>query len=396
MPISSSIGIRASVGRGGRNDTTDVTAVQKRLNELMHPPRVKLVVDGRCGPKTEAMIADFQKGVMGTTQPDAKVDPNGATIRALNDATSEGKWARMSMAPGPGGPGPLPGMPFKPPASGGPRGQQLLQEAAAAQNAGVSYDEIRRGLIDTGFPPFKSFIGTITKADEARAVISVWKHIRTFGFSQAEAARIYTELAKLDPKITKDFFEAAAKPGSKLAANLGKLAKTADKVAVVVVLIEVTDKMAQGDYLYGTAEMYKQFMGKAIPWAGAVEALQSIVEGVLPASAKNSDVFKVMRACDPIGLGAVGVDTVGTLAIGLVEMVTTGQMDSQRLNRLVDRMKSGPTAFFADLGDNLGASLYEMSLWKRDDWSFAVKSIPGFVEETVFGAIKLPRPGQTR
>jgi hypothetical protein len=84
------------------------------------------------------------------------------------------------------------------------------------------------------------------------------------------------------------------------------------------------------------------------------------------------------------------------LAIGLVEMVTTGQMDSQRLNRLVDRMKSGPTAFFADLGDNLGASLYEMSLWKRDDWSFAVKSIPGFVEETVFGAIKFPRPGQTR
>jgi hypothetical protein len=154
--------------------------------------------------------------------------------------------------------------------------------------------------------------------------------------------------------------------------------------------------MAQGDYLYGTAEMYKQFMGKAIPWAGAVEALQSIVEGVLPASAKNSEVFKVMRACDPVGLGAVGVDAVGTLAIGLVEMVVSGQMDPMRLNRLVDRMKSGPTAFFAQLGENLGDSVYEMSLWKSDDWSFAVKSIPGFVEETLFGAIKFPGQGQRR
>jgi hypothetical protein len=141
--------------------------------------------------------------------------------------------------------------------------------------------------------------------------------------------------------------------------------------------------------------MYKQFMGKAIPWAGAIEGLQSIVEGFMPASAKNSDVFKVMRACDPVGLGAVGVDAVGTLAIGLVEMVTTGQMDSARLSRLVDRMKSGPTKFFAEMGENLGASIYEMSLWKSDDWSYAVRSVPGFVNETVFGAINfknLPRP----
>ncbi len=396
MPIYSSIGLRASVGRGGRNESTDVSAVQKRLNELMHAPRVKLVVDGRSGPKTEAMIADFQKVVLGNQYPDAKVDPGGATIRALNDGASEGKWARMSMAPGAGGPGPFPGLAPNNSSLGVPRGQQLLQEAAAAQNSSVSFDEIRRALIDTGFPPFKSFLGTIGKAEEARAIVGAWKQIRSFGFSATEAAKIYNELAKLDPAKTKAFFEAAAKPGSKLAGTLGKLAKLGDKVNLVIVLIEVTDKMAQGDYLYGTAEMYKQFMGKAIPWAGAVEALQSIVEGVLPASAKNSEVFKVMRACDPVGLGAVGVDAVGTLAIGLVEMVVSGQMDPMRLNRLVDRMKSGPTAFFAQLGENLGDSVYEMSLWKSDDWSFAVKSIPGFVEETLFGAIKFPGQGQRR
>ena len=69
-------------------------------------------------------------------------------------------------------------------------------------------------------------------------------------------------------------------------------------------------------------------------------------------------------------------------------------MDSARLDRLVSRMKSGPTAFFADLGENLGASVYEMSLWKSEDWSYAVKSIPGFIQETVFGAIKFPTQGR--
>jgi peptidoglycan hydrolase-like protein with peptidoglycan-binding domain len=396
MPIYSSIGIRASVGRNGRNETNDVSAVQKRLNDLMKAPRVKLMVDGRSGPKTESMIADFQKVVLGTSMPDGRVDPNGTTIRALNDAASEGKWARMSMGPSIGGPGPFPGLSYNTPNSGGSRGQQLLQEAAAAQNTGISFDEIRRNLIDTGFPPFKSFIGSISKAEEARNVIAVWKSIRSFGFSPTEAARVYSELAKWEPSKTKAFFDAAAKPGSKLGATLAKLAKFADKVNLAIVLVEVTDKMAQGDYLYGTAELYKQFMGKAIPWAGLVESLQSIVEGVLPASAKNSDVFKVLRACDPVGIGAVGIDTVGTLAIGLVEMVVSGQMDTMRLDRLVSRMKSGPTAFFAELGENLGASIYEMSLWKSDDWSFAVKCIPGFIEETVFGAIKFPRPGQIR
>jgi peptidoglycan hydrolase-like protein with peptidoglycan-binding domain len=395
MPIYSSIAIRASVGRGGRNESADVMAIQKRLNDLMNAPRVKLAVDGRCGPKTESMIADFQKGVLGTPHPDGKVDPNGGTIRALNDGASEGKWARMSMAPVTGGPGPFPGSSHNNSSSGGSRGQQLLQEAAMAQNSGVSFDEIRRSLIDSGFPPFKSFLGSISKAEEARTIIGVWKQIRSFGFSASEAAQIYNELAKLDPSKTKAFFEAASKPGSKLAGTLGKLAKFGDKVNMAMVLIEVGDKMAQGDYLYGTTEMYKQFMGKAIPWAGAIEGLQSIVEGFMPASAKNSDVFKVMRACDPVGLGAVGVDAVGTLAIGLVEMVTTGQMDSARLSRLVDRMKSGPTKFFAEMGENLGASIYEMSLWKSDDWSYAVRSVPGFVNETVFGAINfknLPRP----
>jgi len=159
----------------------------------------------------------------------------------------------------------------------------------------------------------------------------------------------------------------------------GGLSGQAGAAGHVITMIEVADKFEQGDYLYGATELYKHFMGKAIPWAGMVEGLQSLVEAIAPGSVKNSKIFQVIRACDPIGLGASGVDSMTTLVLGTIHLIQTGEIDTARLNRLVARMKQGPTKIFADMGEELGDSLYEMSRWRRDDWSYAVKSIPGFI-----------------
>ncbi len=97
MPINSSVGIFGSVGANGKNQHNDVVAIQQRLNDLMHPPRVPLVVDGISGRKTRRMIRDFQKCVCHFNRPDGRVDPVGKTILALNDPGSEGKWAQMSI-----------------------------------------------------------------------------------------------------------------------------------------------------------------------------------------------------------------------------------------------------------------------------------------------------------
>lgn len=99
MAINSSIGIVGSVGKNGTNNAPDVRAVQQRFNDLMHPPRVPLVVDGKCGRKTRAMIRDFQRSVLEFRWPDGRVDTNGKTIIAMNDPASEGIWARMSIPP---------------------------------------------------------------------------------------------------------------------------------------------------------------------------------------------------------------------------------------------------------------------------------------------------------
>ena len=66
------------------NRGSDVQAVQDMLNR--HVRRMgltPLVEDGHCGPRTLEAIRRFQVQVMGLRMPDARVDPDGRTLRAL-------------------------------------------------------------------------------------------------------------------------------------------------------------------------------------------------------------------------------------------------------------------------------------------------------------------------
>ena len=77
--------ITGSVGRGGRNfPASDVMTVQYLLNCVpasQGGPIQELAVDGAVGPKTIAAIDRFQRANGGAC--DGRVDPGGATLRAL-------------------------------------------------------------------------------------------------------------------------------------------------------------------------------------------------------------------------------------------------------------------------------------------------------------------------
>lgn len=77
--------IMQSVGKGGRNRSDDVRAVQKLINENIGriTPLALLDEDGDIGPKTIGAIEEFQRRVVRMTKPDGRVDPNGATLLAL-------------------------------------------------------------------------------------------------------------------------------------------------------------------------------------------------------------------------------------------------------------------------------------------------------------------------
>lgn len=80
--------ISASVGINGINHADDVVTVQKLLNnvpEMNGGPKVKLKIDGICGPKTKSAIQAFQLKHFGWSGADGRVDPGKQTLAKLNE-----------------------------------------------------------------------------------------------------------------------------------------------------------------------------------------------------------------------------------------------------------------------------------------------------------------------
>ncbi len=77
--------IGKSVGRGGVNRAADVNVVKRLLNDhLTHLRRsTPLLLDGVVDEATINAISQFQRAMLGVPTPDGRVDPNGATLRAL-------------------------------------------------------------------------------------------------------------------------------------------------------------------------------------------------------------------------------------------------------------------------------------------------------------------------
>lgn len=81
------IALTESVGFEGSNKTDDVKAVQEGLKEAARmtvDPRLDPgPIDGVCGDGTEGAIEHFQRRI-GMRRPDARVDPDGRTLKRLN------------------------------------------------------------------------------------------------------------------------------------------------------------------------------------------------------------------------------------------------------------------------------------------------------------------------
>ncbi len=77
-------GITRAIGDQPPNPNRDeVRLVQQLLNKYRTTPLRPIEEDGREGPETKAAIEDFQRRVVKMPHPDGRVDPNGATFKAL-------------------------------------------------------------------------------------------------------------------------------------------------------------------------------------------------------------------------------------------------------------------------------------------------------------------------
>lgn len=86
------IRLSGSVGIGGKNNSRDILAVQQALNQLLYLliPSRELVEDGKVGRRPErsntvAAIELFQSRVIGSRNPDGRIDANGRTHQTINE-----------------------------------------------------------------------------------------------------------------------------------------------------------------------------------------------------------------------------------------------------------------------------------------------------------------------
>lgn len=368
MAIDSTLVIYASVGRGGCNRRDDVRAVQTRLNALMSPPRQFLEVDGLNGPKTTGAIRDFQKAVIGMSWPDGRVDVGQRTHRHLDDPLSKEIWQGQRMTslrsecPSAGAPAcaaaPAAASPSRPASQPETRARTHLDHAADELRwSSAEYDAFARDVLDN---PDRNVgmavLSVITTANDAKDFLQGWKALRSGGCSNRDLVR-----AVMDRRHGNGNFNVIQKLGQKqvVMRHLSVAASAADRVLLLMVAMEVHDHLVQGRWGAAASVVYQTGMGVAIPWAGFVNAVQGIITALFPGAAE-SRFFQALRALDPVGLGGVAVDSFVTGAIVLIEALHKGHLNMAELMALRSRMAQTPAAFIAELGDELGDSVYQL------------------------------------
>lgn len=365
MALMMSLGINGAVGQGAmaRNQPQDVKNVQQLINDRLSTG-TKLVVDGKCGPKTIGAIIAFQQIAMRVAMPDGRVDPRGKTIAALNDPAN-----RLTYTPAPTPPS-MPG-----------GGSQAVETGIRQELKAKGVPEPR---IDALVKIYKDHLETILKAgggiagrlEDGRVMGRLLHQMAQWGFTAQDMAIVSGQMAKLRGKQFEAVVEALAAPGSKFGRLIGGAGSIAGKIGILTAAIDCAIAARDGDYSLIPAEIYKYAMGKAIPWAALIEGIGSLLDAVVPESTRtNSQLFKVLRSIDPIGLGAVGVDSIVSLTMGIFEFAKSGgNLDAvmPRLERLVQRMKSGPARVFAELGENSGDAMYEISQMDSRDWELVM------------------------
>lgn len=95
--------ITKSVGVGGANVFDDVFNIQYGLDQVAPidgGPSPQLVIDGKCGPKTNKAIRDFQVKHFGFAGADSRIDPGKQTLAKLNEKRNRNVFPTIPLSLG--------------------------------------------------------------------------------------------------------------------------------------------------------------------------------------------------------------------------------------------------------------------------------------------------------
>jgi len=343
------------LAQGSRS--SEVAKLQSDLNRLYPRDFPQLKPDGIFGQKTKEWVIKFQRNNP-PLKPDGIVGPK--TLAKLQVLAGGG-----TLAPG------MPTIPPPPPTAGVgiDRFRTEMQQEFQKKGAGAEFGAFLNDLEANTIPGWKIFLGSIGRVEDARQLASFWIELNHLLRGVEDQRKlVLIGIAKLN-KNDLEIFEALAKPTGKLGKAASYAGSVANAAGLIITAIECVQHARRGDYGAVAAEVYKFAMGKAVPWAAMLEGIGSLLDGVVPEQTrKTSYAFKIMRSIDPIGLGAVAVDSVCTIVKGGVDMFSSKNVNesavdtmSRNLSPLVARMKQGPANLFVELGENSGDALYELT-----------------------------------
>ncbi|MBA2379657.1 MAG: peptidoglycan-binding protein [Blastocatellia bacterium] len=345
--------------QGSRGD--GVRSLQNNLNVNLTTERPPLNPDGVFGMKTKDRVVKFQR--LNGLVADGIAGPK--TITKL----------QSKLGPGtPGTPGVITPPPHpQPPSVGGAKFRSEMHEVFIKEKAESEWPAYLAAFEQGSIPAMKQFLTLIGRAEDARAVATFFINLRRWGLTAQEIGLIFDKIKTFNTAQAVKFFDATTAPTSKFGSALGAVSTGAARVGLVLTAIECAIHASRGDYSVIPAEIYKYAMGKGVPWAAVIDGIGSLLDGFVPENTRNnSTMFRILRSLDPIGLGAVAVDSVASIVLTCYDMAVAGKVNVDvvlpRLSRLVDRMKSSPAAIFVKIGEDCGDALYELSVMGEIDF----------------------------
>lgn len=216
-----------------------------------------------------------------------------------------------------------------------------------------------------------TFLAVADTSENAMKLAKFAFQFRKAGYSVANTAAALTVVVGLQSPRALAVIDNVVRGGATYQSLLSKAGGVRNGLAVFVTSVSVWNSLQDRRYGQAASDTYKTFMSLALPtrvaWVAAIDALQVLMPGV---DARSSSLFKVLRAIDPIGLGGVGVESMVFVAQAVHDKVAGRPFDDKRLSDLVARIKTGPGAIFAELGERIpiGEVAYDISQMSAQDW----------------------------
>ena len=344
-----------------------VRILQEELNKLYPQDFPKLKIDGKYGPKTQAKVMKFQKstkkllvdGVFGpktlaeykkkvsgtkligthVTLPDVVIDVTKNSYKFQNEMIDvfkkENKQKELE------------------------RFNNLMEE----------------GMKKHAF--FKTIVTGIRTSENAAMFARMFLTLRSWGFSQKQILTVFKQLSKLRGARFIGTLKTLSEPTGRFGIIFKSLGNVATKAILLCDFIECLYHASKGNYAAIFGIIYKAGM-RTVYWRlGALNCLQTFLKGILPSSMnpKVTAAFKILRMCDPIGLGQVGIESLAASATAAYHWWDKGDAGAAipRLDKLVKRIKKSPAGVLAELGDNAGKSAYEISRISSREWAHIMR-----------------------